>query len=815
MIWNPRGSLWQRWDPHIHAPGTLFSDQFGEDWDPYLQRIEQADPPIGALGVTDYFCIETYLQARAYKAKGRLPNVDLLFPNVEMRLNLETEKKRPINIHFLFSPDDPAHDEQIERILGRLEFEFHERPYSCTLSGLAELGRAFDPEQQDKRGALRTGAQQFKVTLKDLRELFRSEVWLQKNCLVAVAGSQGDGTAGLQKDDSFAATRREIEAFADIIFSATPAQREFWLGQRPNFDRHFIERTFRFLKPCLHGSDAHREETVAAPDLDRYCWLKGDLAFETLRQAVIEPEERVWLGDSPPSGVMPSRCISEVRTVKAPWLGADETVLNGGLTAVIGARGSGKTALVDLVAAASGALESTLGDSSFLKRASQPVNLLGDASVELAWADGATSEETRLVEVVNGGSSEDEAAEVCYLSQHFVERLCAVGGLATDLRNEMDRVVFEATEPTDRLEADSFAELLDVYLEPIRTCRQELQISIRDVAEQVIREEVLIRQLPGLRRNRDSLVKQITAWRKELGALLPKGKGERARRLDGLEQAYAQAEDKVQALQKQRQLLEELDGEVEQTRTTRESDRHTKMMWRFEASGVSKEDWLAFRMVFEGDVDGVLERQKLAADRSVSLAREGDPSTAVDWNKVPTEEWPLTRLREARDKSKSEVGIDKQKQRSYDRLQSDISKHESQLRRLEAQIEHASGAKTRWEDLILKRRRRYADVFDTYVQEEVVLKRLYLPLANSLRDSKGALAKLSFVVKRQVDLDSWVRKGEALLDLRRESDFRGHGTLRLKAIQYLLEAWTKGTAQDVATAMDDDGYSLDSGDHKM
>ena len=30
--------------------------------------------------------------------------------------------------------------------------------------------------------------------------------------------------------------------------------------------------------------------------------------------------------------------------------------------------------------------------------------------------------------------------QICYLSQHFVEQLCSSEGLATELRNEMERV---------------------------------------------------------------------------------------------------------------------------------------------------------------------------------------------------------------------------------------------------------------------------------------------------------------------------------------------------------------------------------------
>ena len=101
-VHDSRGSLWHRWDPHLHAPGTLLNDQFGGDWDKYLERIEQSEPRIEALGVTDYFCIDTYKEVRKRKAQGRLPDVKLLFPNVELRIDTKTTSDRAINIH-LFS----------------------------------------------------------------------------------------------------------------------------------------------------------------------------------------------------------------------------------------------------------------------------------------------------------------------------------------------------------------------------------------------------------------------------------------------------------------------------------------------------------------------------------------------------------------------------------------------------------------------------------------------------------------------------------------------------------------------------------------
>src|ERR1700730_7861072 len=65
------GSHWNRWEPHIHAPGTVLNDQFkgADKWERYLEALEKATPAIRALGVTDYYNTETY--ERDAKRNGR------------------------------------------------------------------------------------------------------------------------------------------------------------------------------------------------------------------------------------------------------------------------------------------------------------------------------------------------------------------------------------------------------------------------------------------------------------------------------------------------------------------------------------------------------------------------------------------------------------------------------------------------------------------------------------------------------------------------------------------------------------------------
>jgi hypothetical protein len=290
---DPRGAAWRRWEPHIHTPGTAMNDGFGTaDLDEYLTRLEAAIPTVEAVGITDYLLVHRYEEVLTARQMGRLPDVKLLFCNIEMRLTIETKTGKGINLHLLVAPDDPNHVAEIKRHLSKLYFHFGKDDFACTESDLIRLGRAHDPSLTDDEAALKGGVNQFKVDFHSLRKLWEDTEWLQANTLVAVAGSSNDGTAGLQDASaSFAATRKEIEAFAHIIFTATPKNIAFWRGEGV-LGSGDLEAKYGGMKPCLHGSDAHRLDDVAQPDDDRYCWIKGDPTFEALRQAGIEPRLR-------------------------------------------------------------------------------------------------------------------------------------------------------------------------------------------------------------------------------------------------------------------------------------------------------------------------------------------------------------------------------------------------------------------------------------------------------------------------------------------------------------------------------------------
>jgi len=295
------GSVWNRWDPHIHTPGTLLNDQYGrgEDaWEQFLTRVEISNPTVRALGITDYYSIESYEAVLDRKKYGRLANVDLIFPNIEMRYGIGTGKGSPVNVHLLVSPEDPDHVEQIRRFLRSLTFNALGESFRCERSDLIRLGYGYDKNIRNDAAALAAGTNQFKINPDQLKDELNRSTWVQENVLIAVAAGSRDGTSGLQGDASLTTLRKEIERSAQIMLSSQPMQREFWLG-RGSATPAELEAGWGGLKPCLHGSDAHGPEAVAAPDLERYCWIKGDLAFESLRQACLEPEARTVIGTPP------------------------------------------------------------------------------------------------------------------------------------------------------------------------------------------------------------------------------------------------------------------------------------------------------------------------------------------------------------------------------------------------------------------------------------------------------------------------------------------------------------------------------------
>ena len=388
---------------------------------------------------------------------------------------------------------------------------------------------------------------------------------------------------------------------------------------------------------------------------------------------------------------------------------------------------------------------------------------------------------------------------VRYLSQQFVEQLCSAQGLAVELRQEIERVIFESTEK--RLNTKSFEELANLYLEPIWKVRTSTRESIKDISGKIITEDALLHKLPKLKTNQKELVSKIDKTKNDMQALMPKGNELRAKCLGEIESAVAAMNAVIE--QKQRTLLKisDLSKEVIRLRQIYLPEQLQKLKSTYQESGLTSSDWTAFSLGFNGDVDAILDRAKMSLDAEIHIMTKGDSAHPIDFSTALFSKWPLEALKAERKKLNDEIGIDKEKQRRYDNLQRNLKNDEASLGRLKSEIENSSGAETRRKASTELRKSLYQDVFQSYLNERSVLSQLYEPLQAALVDGRGSLGRLRFAVTRYVDLNLWVENGEKHFDLRKESAIRLHGGLRRQAEKGLVPAWKTGTSETVAAAM--------------
>jgi hypothetical protein len=796
------GSIWRRWEPHIHTPGTVLNDQFdGPDpWEAYLDRIENVTPTVEALGVTDYWSLDRYEEVVAFKEQGRLSNVGLVFPNVEIRFNIGTNRAGPINAHLLIAPESEDHVARAHGFLAQLTFRAYNESFRCTRDELIQLGRAHNPSVVNERAAHAVGTNQFKVTLDDLKKAFDDSEWARKNILVAVAAGSGDGSSGLSKDASLSAVRTEIERTADIIFSGNPGDREFWIGGKALSVEQLME-TYDGAKPCLHGSDAHGLEAVCSPDLDRFTWIKGDATFESLRQACIEPEARACIGTEPPDGALPYQVIDSIELEGASWCTPAGIELNPGLVGIIGARGSGKTALADLVATAAGSLESHVNPRSFVRRAAEH---LADLRVKITWRDGAHT----VSDLGRDDGADTEPAHVQYLSQQFVERLCSLdGGVTDELLAEIERVIFDEHPAEHRLGTTAFTELRDMRASRSRTAQARSRDALDRAVEEISEERRKQASLPTLQRQQKTATAAIDEDKRARVALLGEGDAEeRTKRLGDIQDAIDERQRRQDAAARRQQALEALRDFVADVRERVAKQEVVDVSRTHADAWLSDEDWRQFERVFRGDVDAVLDRHTAETKRRLeALVGPEVPDKAAGTSYVPDDadlaQMPLAALTKEAERLRKLIGIDQRKAEQLKALDRRITRADLALTQLNERVDDAAGATARIETLKQGRKDQYGKIFDALLDEEQQLAALYAPLAATLESAEGALGKLAFTVRRRVDVERWAAAGEELLDLRTAGPFKGHGALLKTAREELLPAWRTGASAEVSAAM--------------
>jgi hypothetical protein len=514
----PRGSEWRRWDLHIHTKGTNKNDQFkSEDFEKFCRVLfrKAINNDIAAIGVTDYFSIDNYKNVKDYvrniddetnfteDEKRQIKNI-LILPNVELRMLPVTDSGRLVNIHFIFNPE--------EDFINYLDNNFFSKlkcgNYLMNRQGIIEYGKSLLGNGQELGDdvAYKEGVNKFHLEISQIKEVLKDKQ-IADNAVVVVCNSKNDGASAFQEHydlfegepGSLDGIRRSIYHISDMIFSSNEGDRKYFLGQKSDNPTKVKEKCGS-LKPCIHGSDAHTEDKLFAPDNDRYCWIKADLTFDGLKQLRCEPEDRVYIGKEPP---LLERVASnktkyiESLTIRKKagyngkngiWFDGVNLELNKELVAIIGNKGNGKSALSDII----GLLGNThnAGDKqnnlSFLTtKKFKKKGYAENFEANLVWSDGSGVDEG----ICLADETDKNAPEkVRYLPQNYFERL------TNDLEAEgfdstLKSVIFAHIPEQDRLGCGSFDELIEKKTQVIDSDLSTIRNDVNSISESIIKLE--------------------------------------------------------------------------------------------------------------------------------------------------------------------------------------------------------------------------------------------------------------------------------------------------------------------------------------
>jgi ABC-type lipoprotein export system ATPase subunit len=496
---NSVGSIWRKWDLHVHTPasfrwlGKLLDQQTTAEREntckAIIDKVNALD--IDVFCVMDYWTFDGYLAVSDYLKKHRGATAKRIFPGIELRLEAPTNHR--LNTHVLF--DDSILPETLWQFLARLSIG-NPSGKPPSRQNFIDLGKSYDagkirlhgykPEDQsDNEKMCLLGMQTAVVTRESLEKAI--ELVGKEACLLIQPYDTSDGLEDLDwKRHPY--TDSYLMKMANIFETRDPVHVNLFLGlghpEKPNLGGEFIHNLGGEPKPVVSGSDAHSIEKYGEYPSNRITWLKAQPTFAGLRQVCHEPALRCFIGTTPPKqyhiAQNPTKYMKRLQVRKEAdaaasdiWFHGTDIEINPGLIAIIGNKGTGKSALADIFALAG---NTHCPELEFLtaKRFRKGGNISSHFRATLTWADGKTVDVT-----LDQDPDIDQPERVRYLPQQFIENLCneiEVGG--GNFERELKKVIFSHVPEDKRLQKPSLDELIDYTVGAHRKAISQLQTKL-------------------------------------------------------------------------------------------------------------------------------------------------------------------------------------------------------------------------------------------------------------------------------------------------------------------------------------------------
>ncbi len=456
------GSWWGRWDLHVH---TNASDGKGTCED---ILVEAQKKKLRCIAVTDH---HTFANVDEMKKLAPTYNVSVI-TGVEFRTEYGDASVHMIGLF----PDE--HDGI--KLTSQYLHDNVLSPLGLSRTAIIEKGRRQQP-QGSEQDCFKAGMFQVQVNFKDAANLVHKFGGLvtvhagNKGNSIETMKHEGSGARNTTIENTLGPVKEELfqEGYIDICDITQAKDAAFYMNQ--------------FGKPSITTSDAHKVEEVGLNP----CWIKAETTFEGLKQVLIE-SSRISYGEPEvlqrikrnPDKFMINLVIRRTANATMPevWFDNINLPLNPGMVAIIGNKGSGKSAIADIIALCA---DSTNGYLSFLTpskfRMNKPYNRSRQIEANIRWMDKSYSP-TKTLDM---DADKTQPERVKYIPQNFLETICTTED-DEKFEAELKDIIFQYLKPEDRYGQDNLDDIIEYLTNENNKSCELIKESIEELNERII-----------------------------------------------------------------------------------------------------------------------------------------------------------------------------------------------------------------------------------------------------------------------------------------------------------------------------------------
>jgi len=414
-----KGSEWNRWDLHFHTPSSYdYKDKTVSNPE-IIQEMKRNS--VSVFAITDHHIIDIE-RYNELKVLGAKENITVL-PGIEFLS--DARGKDPVHFIGIFSENC-----NLEHVWGQIKHR-------------TNINKVDSENLREN---------QVYCHLIDTIKLVKSLGGLVTIHAGEKSGSVENITHSLPHG---IAQKTEIAKAVDIYELGKETDQEGY--------RKFVFPNIGKNIPMIICSDNHN---IKKYNIKQKSWIKGETSFSGLKYALNEPESRFYIGEEPSiikrvreNKTKYIKSLNIKRTGKndnnSVWFEDLVIPLNSELVTIIGHKGSGKSALSDILAMCSDAEHSN--DYIFLHKNKFKKKGLADRfGAWIEFESGGKTEERELTHSID----ESQERLVRYLPQSYFEKVCNEIGKVDAFRQEIEKVVFQYVPSEERMGKTSFDDLI-------------------------------------------------------------------------------------------------------------------------------------------------------------------------------------------------------------------------------------------------------------------------------------------------------------------------------------------------------------------